>query len=241
MPNVVVVVPTYNEIENIASIVGRLRQAVPRAHVLVVDDSSPDGTGERAEELAAADPGVSVLHRPAKEGLGKAYLAGFALALKRGYTYIVEIDADGSHDPAELPAMIALAKAGNDLVIGSRWVPGGSVKNWPWYRHSVSQAGNTYARRVLHSDIRDLTAGFRVFRASALRELGLEGVSSQGYCFQVELAWNLERAGYRVAEHPITFVERSTGRSKMHAGIVAEALLRVTGWGISATLSSVRR
>ncbi|MBH0108760.1 polyprenol monophosphomannose synthase [Salinibacterium sp. NG22] len=241
MPNVVVVVPTYNEIENISAIVGRLRQAVPRAHVLVVDDSSPDGTGERAEELAAADPGITVLHRAKKEGLGKAYLAGFALALERGYDYIAEIDADGSHDPSDLPAMIALAKAGNDLVIGSRWVPGGSVKNWPWFRHTISQTGNAYARAVLHSDIRDITAGFRVFRASALRELGLDGVSSQGYCFQVEMAWNLERAGYRVAEHPITFVERSTGRSKMHAGIVAEALLRVTGWGIAATLNAARR
>ncbi|EPR75590.1 glycosyl transferase, group 2 family protein [Leifsonia rubra CMS 76R] len=241
MPNVVVVVPTYNEIENIAAIVGRLRQAVPRAHVLVVDDSSPDGTGERADELASADPGVSVLHRPKKDGLGMAYLAGFTLALERGYDYIVEIDADGSHDPSDLPAMIELAKAGNDLVIGSRWVDGGLVKNWPWFRHSVSRAGNAYARAILGSGIRDLTAGYRVFRASALRELGLEGVSSQGYCFQVELAWNLERAGYRVVEHPITFVERSTGRSKMHAGIIAEALLRVTGWGLSATLKSVRR
>jgi dolichol-phosphate mannosyltransferase len=241
MPNVVVVVPTYNEIENISTIVGRLRQAVPRAHVLIVDDSSPDGTGERADELASTDPGVSVLHRAKKEGLGKAYLAGFAVALNSGYDYIVEIDADGSHDPTDLPAMIKLAKAGNDLVIGSRWVDGGSVKNWPWFRHSVSRAGNAYARTILGSHIRDLTAGYRVFRASALRELGLDGVSSQGYCFQVELAWNLERAGYRVTEHPITFVERSTGRSKMHAGIVAEALLRVTGWGLAATLKTVRR
>ncbi|MGV8876055.1 MAG: polyprenol monophosphomannose synthase [Rhodoglobus sp.] len=240
MSNVVVVVPTYNEIENLSSIVGRLRQAAPRAHVLVVDDSSPDGTGRLADELAAADPGVSVLHRERKEGLGKAYLAGFDLALERGYDYIAEIDADGSHDPSELPAMIALAKAGNDLVIGSRWVLGGSVQNWPWFRHSVSRAGNAYARMILGSQIHDLTAGYRVFRAASLRELGLDAVSSQGYCFQVELAWNLERAGYRVFEHPITFVERSTGRSKMHAGIVAEALIRVTGWGISATLRSVR-
>ncbi|MGV8857079.1 polyprenol monophosphomannose synthase [Rhodoglobus sp.] len=241
MPNVIVIVPTYNEIENISAIVGRLRQAVPRADVLVVDDSSPDGTGERADQLASADPGVSVLHRPKKEGLGRAYLAGFTYALNHGYEYVVEIDADGSHDPTDLAAMIKLAKAGNDLVIGSRWVSGGSVKNWPWFRHSVSRAGNAYARVVLGSHIHDLTAGYRVFRASALRDLGLEGVSSQGYCFQVELAWNLERAGYRVVEHPITFVERSTGRSKMHAGIVAEALLRVTGWGLSATLRTVRR
>lgn len=241
MPKVIVVMPTYNEIENIAAIIGRLRQAVPRAHVLVVDDSSPDGTGQRANELAAQDPGVSVLHRAKKEGLGKAYLAGFAVALDRGYDYIVEIDADGSHDPTDLPAMIRLATAGNDLVIGSRWIDGGSVENWPWFRHSISQTGNAYARAVLGSGIRDLTAGYRVFRARALRELGLDGVSSQGYCFQVELAWNLERAGYRVVEHPITFVERSTGRSKMHAGIVVEALFRVTVWGLSATLKTIRR
>jgi dolichol-phosphate mannosyltransferase len=241
MRSAIVVMPTYNEIENISTIVGRLRQAVPLAHVLIVDDSSPDGTGERAEELAASDPGVSVLHRRKKEGLGKAYLAGFALALERGYDFIVEIDADGSHDPAELPAMIALAAAGNDLVIGSRWVEGGAVENWPWFRYSISRAGNGYARAILGSAIRDLTAGYRVFRSQALRELGLDGVSSQGYCFQVEMAWSLERAGYRVIEHPITFVERSTGRSKMHTGIVAEALFRVTGWGLAATLKSMRR
>ena len=150
---------------------------------------------------------------------------------------LVEMDADGSHDPASLPAMIDLARAGNDLVIGSRWVDGGEVVNWPWVRQAISRAGNWYARTALRSGIRDITAGFRVYRASALKQLELDTASSQGYCFQVELAWQLERTGHRIAEHPITFVERATGRSKMHSGIVLEALLRVTGWGIAATFA----
>jgi dolichol-phosphate mannosyltransferase len=229
-----VILPTYNEIESLASVIGRIRQSVPLADVLVVDDSSPDGTGELAETLAAEDPGLSVLHRAAKDGLGRAYLAGFRLALERDYLYVVEIDADGSHDPAELPAMLDLARHGADLVIGSRWVAGGSVRNWPWLRQAISRLGNAYARAVLRSDIRDITAGFRVFRADALRSLDLSAVSSQGYCFQVELAWRLKRAGGAVVEHPITFVERAAGRSKMHLGIVVEALLRVTVWGITA-------
>ena len=234
MAETLVILPTYNEIESLASVIGRIRQSVPLADVLVVDDSSPDGTGELAETLAAEDPGLSVLHRAAKDGLGRAYLAGFRLALERDYLYVVEIDADGSHDPAELPAMLDLARYGADLVIGSRWVAGGSVRNWPWLRQAISRLGNAYARAVLRSDIRDITAGFRVFRADALRSLDLSAVSSQGYCFQVELAWRLERAGGAVVEHPITFVERAAGRSKMHLGIVVEALLRVTVWGITA-------
>lgn len=234
MAETLVILPTYNEIESLASVIGRIRQSVPLADVLVVDDSSPDGTGELAETLAAEDPGLSVLHRAAKDGLGRAYLAGFRLALERDYLYVVEIDADGSHDPAELPAMLDLARHGADLVIGSRWVAGGSVRNWPWLRQAISRLGNAYARAVLRSDIRDITAGFRVFRADALRSLDLSAVSSQGYCFQVELAWRLERAGGAVVEHPITFVERAAGRSKMHLGIVVEALLRVTVWGITA-------
>ena len=236
MSEVLVIVPTYNEIESLETLVGRVRQSVPDAHVLVVDDASPDGTGELADRLAAADPSVAVLHRSAKDGLGKAYLAGFDRAITGGYQYAVEIDADGSHDPAELPAMIALAEQGADLVIGSRWVPGGAVRNWPWLRQAISRGGNAYARAVLRSRIQDITAGFRVFRVSALRDLDLSDIASQGYCFQVELAWQLERTGHRIAEHPITFVERATGRSKMHAGIVVEALLRVTAWGITATV-----
>jgi dolichol-phosphate mannosyltransferase len=156
--------------------------------------------------------------------------------MEEGYTYAVEIDADGSHDPDELPAMIGLAEAGADLVIGSRWVAGGAVRNWPWARQAISRAGNAYSRWVLRSRIRDITAGFRVYRVSALNDIDPSEVSSQGYCFQVELAWRLERSGHRIQEHPITFVERATGRSKMHVGIVVEALLRVTAWGVGATL-----
>ena len=236
-----VVIPTYDEVGNLASIVGRLRASVPAADLLIVDDGSPDGTGELGDRLAADDSRVRVLHRTHKDGLGRAYLAGFAVALDGPYRFVVEIDADGSHDPASLPAMIALAEAGNDLVIGSRWVAGGTVANWPWHRQAVSRAGNWYARRVLRSGIRDITAGFRVYRLSALRDIDLSSVSSQGYCFQVELAWQIERSGHRTAEHPITFVERVTGRSKMHVGIVIEALFRVTLWGGSAVLWPERR
>ncbi len=231
-----VVIPTYNEVGNLRSIVERLRGAVTDADLLIVDDASPDGTGGLADRLAATDPRVRVLHRSTKAGLGGAYLAGFAIALDGPYRYVVEIDADGSHNPSSLPAMLALANDGNDLVIGSRWVDGGAVTNWPVYRRAISRAGNWYARRALRSNIRDITAGYRVYRLDALRDLDLSDVSSQGYCFQVELAWQLERTGHRIAEHPITFVERVTGRSKMHAGIVVEALLRVTLWGITAAL-----
>jgi len=228
-----IVVPTYNEIDSLEAILGRIRQSVPQADVLIVDDSSPDGTGQLADRIAAADPAISVLHRVEKDGLGRAYLAGFAAALADGYTYVVEIDADGSHDPAELPAMIQLATDGADLVLGSRWIPGGSVVNWPWLRQVISRSGNTYARTVLRSKMHDITSGFRVYRATALESLTLGEVSSQGYCFQVELAWLLERSGHNIKEHPIAFVERATGRSKMHGGIVLEALLRVTWWGVT--------
>ena len=233
MAETLIVVPTYNEIDSLEAILGRIRQSVPQADVLIVDDSSPDGTGQLADRIAAADPAVSVLHRVEKDGLGRAYLAGFAAALADGYTYVVEIDADGSHDPAELPAMIQLATDGADLVLGSRWIPGGSVVNWPWLRQVISRSGNTYARTVLRSKMHDITSGFRVYRATALESLTLGEVSSQGYCFQVELAWLLERSGHNIKEHPIAFVERATGRSKMHGGIVLEALLRVTWWGVT--------
>jgi dolichol-phosphate mannosyltransferase len=227
-----VIVPTYNEIDNLGPIVDRVLESAPAATVLVVDDSSPDGTGELADRLALADSRVTVLHRQGKDGLGRAYLAGFAVALAGGYSYVVEIDADGSHDPKEIPAMLALARDGADLVIGSRRVAGGTVRNWPWMRQAISRAGNWYARTMLRSRIGDITAGYRVFRTAALLDLDLANISSQGYCFQVELAWRLERSGHRVVEHPITFVERATGHSKMHMGIVVEALLRVTAWGL---------
>ncbi len=233
MDNTLIIVPTYNEIESLESLVGRVRQAVPLADVLIVDDRSPDGTGDRADVLSAADPAIHVLHRTAKDGLGRAYLAGFDYALAHGYELVCQIDADGSHDPAALPAMITLAADGVDLVIGSRWVPGGSVSNWPWVRQAVSQAGNWFARAMLHSQIQDITAGFRVFRAETLRGLELSTIASAGYCFQIETAWRTERSGRTVREHPITFVERATGRSKMHFGIVLEAFLRVTAWGLT--------
>jgi dolichol-phosphate mannosyltransferase len=234
MAELLVIVPTFNERESLVGVIARIRAAVPAAHVLIVDDASPDGTGELADALA--DDEVTVLHRAGKDGLGRAYLAGFAHAIEGGYRYVAEIDADGSHDPAELPAMLARAVDGADLVIGSRWVAGGAVRNWPWLRQAISRAGNWYSRTVLRSRVRDITAGYRVFRTSALEGLDLGDVSSQGYCFQVELAWRLERAGKTIAEHPITFVERVNGRSKMHLGIVIEALLRVTGWGLTAGL-----
>ena len=233
MSDTLIIVPTFNEVGNLESVLGRIRQSAPNAHVLVVDDSSPDGTGLLAERIASTDPAIAVLHRARREGLGQAYLAGFSHALNGSYSYVVEIDADGSHDPAELPAMLQLARRGADLVIGSRWTPGGCVRNWPWLRQAISRTGNSYARAVLRSTTRDLTAGFRVYRSDALRTVRLAGVSSQGYCFQVELAWLLEKSGHTIKEHPIAFVERATGRSKMHGGIVLEALLRVTWWGVT--------
>ena len=240
MAETLIILPTYNEIESLETVLGRIRQNVPQADVLVVDDSSPDGTGRLADRLAAVDPGLTVLHRPAKDGLGRAYLAGFAHALDHAYRYVVEMDADGSHDPSALPAMLDLAAGGADLVIGSRWVSGGSVRNWPWIRQVISRAGNTYSRVMLRSGIHDITAGFRVYRTDALRALDLSAVSSQGYCFQVELACRLERAGRRVVEHPIVFIERAAGHSKMHLGIVVEALVRVTLWGIFGLRSPQR-
>lgn len=240
MADTLVIVPTYNERESLPSMIGRLRQTLPSAEVLIVDDSSPDGTGDIAESLADSDEAVSVLHRARKEGLGRAYLAGFEHGLRSGYRFVVEIDADGSHDPAELPAMLSLAKNGSDLVLGSRWVPGGTVLNWPWPRRMISRAGNAYARTVLGSRVQDLTSGFRVFRAESLRSVDFEAVASQGYCFQIELAWLFERAGFVVTEHPITFVERAVGRSKMHIGIVIEALARVTLWGFTKRWKRVR-
>lgn len=240
MADVLILLPTYNEIESLESILGRIRQALPDGDVLVIDDSSPDGTGELADQLAKQDAHVSVLHRAVKEGLGRAYLAGFDLALDRGYHFVVEIDADGSHDPLELPHMVELARTGADLVIGSRWVPGGTVRNWAWLRVAISRIGNSYSRWVLGSRIHDLTSGFRVFRAESLRAVRLTDVASQGYCFQVEMAWRTERDGRTVKEHPIAFLERATGRSKMKSGIVVEALTRVTWWGLTRGFRRVR-
>ncbi|MDO9396070.1 MAG: polyprenol monophosphomannose synthase [Herbiconiux sp.] len=234
MARTVVVIPTYNEIESIAAVLDRVLRTAPDANVLVVDDGSPDGTGRLADERAAADPRIHVLHRTEKNGLGAAYGAGFAWALERGYDAIVEMDADGSHQPEELPRLTALLDAGCDLAIGTRWMPGGVVRNWPAHRRVISRVGTFYSRLLLRSRLRDLTSGYRGFRAEALRAVDLTAVGSQGYCFQIELAWRLERDGRRVGEFPITFVEREQGVSKMSAGIVLEALAKVTGWGLSS-------
>jgi dolichol-phosphate mannosyltransferase len=236
---VVVCIPTYNERENLPLVVGRLRAAVPDADVLVLDDSSPDGTGEVADELAAADDAVHVLHRAGKEGLGAAYLAGFAWALEHGYDAIVEMDADGSHQPEQLPLLLdALGDA--DLVIGSRWVHGGSVVNWPLHRKALSVGGNLYTRVLLGMGVNDATAGYRVYRSSALRAMGLDDVASQGYCFQVDLTNRAVRGGLRVVEVPITFVEREIGDSKMSRDIMRESLQRITVWGVHHRAGQVR-
>ena len=229
---VAVIMPTYNERANIEAMVGRVRRAVPGADLLVVDDNSPDGTGEVADKLAAEDSHVHVLHRERKAGLGAAYIAGFRWALDQGYGVVVEMDADGSHLPEELPRLLD-ALAGADLVLGSRYVPGGTVVNWPKSREMLSRGGNTYARLLLGIKLKDSTGGYRAYRASTLRQIALDEVESQGYCFQIDLAMRAIRAGLKVTEVPITFVERVHGTSKMSRAVVAEALWRVTVWGIT--------
>jgi len=232
---VLVVIPTYEERDNLEPVLSRLHAAVPTADVLIVDDASPDGTGELADALAAADPRISVLHRAGKAGLGAAYLAGFAAALRGEYQVVVEMDADGSHPPEDLPALLA-ALDDADVVIGSRYVPGGVVRNWPMHRELISRGGNLYSRIALGVPIKDITAGYRAFRRQVLEELDLDEVSSQGYCFQIDMAWRAVQAGFRVREVPITFTERERGRSKMSGAIVAEAFWRVMCWGSSRVL-----
>jgi dolichol-phosphate mannosyltransferase len=234
-----VIVPTYNEAPTIRKAVERLRAAVPVAHVLVVDDSSPDGTGEIADNLAGLDPQVHVLHRPRKEGLGVAYVAGFRWGLGHGFDTLVEMDADGSHQPEELPRLLS-ALPDADLVLGSRYVRGGRVVDWPLRRELLSRGGNLYTRILLGVPLRDATGGYRAFRSGTLRRLGLDTVASQGYCFQVDLAWRAVRAGLRVVEVPITFVERTEGRSKMSGAIVREALWQVTRWGLGYRYDQAR-
>jgi dolichol-phosphate mannosyltransferase len=236
---VLVVVPTYDERLNLEPVVGRVRSAVPAADVLVVDDASPDGTGEIADRLAAEDDQVHVLHRVGKQGLGSAYLAGFGWGLQRGYDVLVEMDADGSHQPEQLPDLLA-ALADADLVLGSRWVSGGSVVNWPRSRELLSRGGNTYVRLVLGLGLRDATGGFRAFRRETLDKLDLDAVASQGYCFQVDLARRAVSQELRVVEVPIEFVEREHGVSKMSGAIVREALWRVTVWGLARPLRGHR-
>jgi dolichol-phosphate mannosyltransferase len=232
---VLVIIPTYDERENLPLILDRLLEAVPRADVLVVDDASPDGTGAIADDRASRDSRINVLHRPAKAGLGAAYVAGFDWGLQRGYDALVEMDADGSHDPAELPNLLARLEQA-DLVLGSRWVSGGAVVDWPRSRELLSRGGNLYVRLALGVPLRDATGGFRAYRRTVLETIELDTVASQGYCFQVDLVWRALRAGFQVDEVPIRFVERQVGASKMSRSVVTEALWRVTLWGLRARL-----
>ncbi|MFB2555195.1 polyprenol monophosphomannose synthase [Herbiconiux liangxiaofengii] len=236
MAKTIVVIPTYNEIASIERVIERIHATVSDGHVLVVDDNSPDGTGRLADRLAAADSRVHVLHRTEKNGLGAAYGAGFSWALENGYDYIVEMDADGSHQPEELPRLIGLLDSGDDMAIGTRWVEGGTIVNWPLHRKLISKAGTFYSRIMLRSRLHDLTSGYRGFRADALRTVDFTSVNSQGYCFQIEMAWQFERSGGRIGEFPITFIERAEGVSKMSTGIVVEALTKVTLWGLSGVV-----
>jgi dolichol-phosphate mannosyltransferase len=231
-----VIVPTYNEVQNLESILRRLHASVPEAHALVVDDGSPDGTGELADKLAAQDARVHVLRRTAKSGLGPAYVAGFRWARERGYDVLVEMDADGSHAPEQLPRLLAgLSSA--DLVLGSRYVPGGEVTDWPAHRLLLSRIGNRYTRWALRLPLADATGGYRAARGELIDRLPFDDVASQGYCFQVDWAWRAVRDGARVTEVPITFAERKFGRSKMSRSIVREALVRVTVWGLQDRLA----
>ncbi len=235
-----VIIPTYNERDNIGRIVERLHAALPGTDVLIVDDGSPDGTGAIADGLAAADARIHVMHRTEKNGLGAAYIAGFRWGLDRDYTVLVEMDADGSHAPEQLHLLLERIDAGADLVLGSRYVPGGTVVNWPWHREVLSRGGNIYSRLALGVKVSDITGGYRAYRREVLETLDLDAIASHGYCFQVDLAWRTLQAGFTVAEVPITFTEREIGESKMSGNIVQEALLRVTLWGLRSRYDRVR-
>ena len=234
-----VIIPTYNERENITMIVDRVLAASDAIDVLIVDDSSPDGTGEIADGLAARHPAVHVLHRAGKDGLGAAYLAGFAWGQEAGYSELVEMDADGSHHPEDLPRLLELLQD-NDLALGSRWVPGGMVENWPLRRKLLSRGGNVYTRMALGISVKDATGGFRAFRSEALERIDLRAVESQGYCFQVDLLWRALERGLTVVEMPIVFTERVYGESKMSGSIVRESLEKVTRWGIRRRVRELR-
>ncbi|GAA3205984.1 polyprenol monophosphomannose synthase [Actinocorallia longicatena] len=232
---ILVIIPTYNERTNLPLITDRVRRCTPDVDILVVDDNSPDGTGELADRMAATDPQLKVLHRTAKDGLGAAYIAGFRWAIAQGYDVMVEMDADGSHQPEQLDSLLgALGSA--DLVLGARWVPGGRAVNWPKYREAISRTGNFYARHMLSIPLHDATGGYRAFRRETLEKLDLDTVDSRGYCFQIDLALRAYRGGLRVVEVPITFTDRVHGTSKMSQAIVLEAMWRVTQWGVRGRL-----
>ena len=224
---VLIIVPTYNERENIESLLDRVFEQLPTAHVLIVDDNSPDGTGELADELSRADDRVQVMHRSGKMGLGTAYVAGFRYGLAREYQYLFEMDADFSHDPKYLPGMLAMARGGVDLVLGSRYMPGGGTENWAPWRKILSRGGSTYARTVLGVEVRDLTGGFKCFRRRVLEALDLDAVRSEGYSFQIEMTYRAVCKGFTVGETPIVFVDRREGQSKMSRDIFLEAIWMV--------------
>ena len=232
-----VVLPTYNESANIAEILRRIRaSATHPVDVVVVDDNSPDGTADLAEALAAELGGIEVVRRPAKAGLGSAYREGFKVGLARGYEALVEMDADLSHDPSVLGDLIAELERGADLVIGTRYMPGGKIPDWPWHRRLISRGGNLYAGRMLRLSARDATSGYRAYHRRALERINLTAVRADGYGFQVEMAYKVERAGGVVAEVPIEFRDRALGRSKMSFKIVVEAFILVTWWGLAGRL-----
>ncbi|MGV3245818.1 MULTISPECIES: polyprenol monophosphomannose synthase [Rothia] len=237
---VLTVIPTYNEKENLPVVVERLRAAVPDCDILVVDDNSPDGTGQLADSMAAEDSHINVLHRTIKDGLGGAYLAGFDWGLEAGYDVLVEMDADCSHQPEQLPLLLQAIEGGADLAIGSRYVPGGKTKNWPLHRQILSRGANLYTRLILGTKVKDITAGYRAYRREALQKLNLEGIDSKGYVFQVDLAWRSEQAGLKIVEVPITFVEREIGSSKMDGNIIVDSMTKVTRWGLTARAERVR-
>ena len=227
MPQSLIVVPTYNERDNVPTVVERLLAALPGTDLLFVDDNSPDGTGVVLDELAASQPRIHVMHRAGKLGLGTAYVEGFGWGLARGYEYLFEMDADGSHDPKYLPQMLALAEDGADVVIGSRYVPGGGTANWGIGRQIISRGGGLYARTILGVDVQDLTAGFVCWRRGALEAIDLAAITSNGYSFQIEMKYRALQQGLRLVETPIVFVDRRVGQSKMSRAIVVEALLKV--------------
>jgi dolichol-phosphate mannosyltransferase len=236
---ILVIIPTYNELDALPKILARVQGSVPAAEMLIVDDNSPDGTGKVADEWASEHAEIHVMHRMGKGGLGAAYLAGFAWGLQQGFDVLVEMDADGSHQPEQLPSLLAALEY-SDLVLGSRWVDGGGTENWSRNRQLLSKGGNYYTKVMLGINIEDATGGYRVFTAKALRALDLHEVASQGYCFQVDLAWRAMQRGLVVTEVPITFVEREVGTSKMSRKIVVEALWRVTMWGLDRRVHIAR-
>ena len=238
---VLTIIPTYDEIESLPNTLARLRTAVPHSDVLIADDNSPDGTGALADEFAATDPQVHVLHRSGKEGLGAAYLAGFTWGLEAGYDVLVEMDADGSHQPEQLPLLLEGIEQGADLVLGSRWVPGGKVVNWPLHRKLISTCGSIYSRVLLGIPIRDVTGGYRAFKRTTLEAIDFDSVESVGYGFQVDMLWRVCQKGFTVLEVPITFVEREFGSSKMSGSIVQEAMVNVTRWGLAARWNKLTR